>query len=157
MNGKTVLSGLDSAWRSEVAQIKDPLAGGTFQIENKGMCVVEVVTLGAENRALPDATGFGVGQELMVCFRTDGGDLTLTGAESNVVLKDAGDVAIFRVSKSGTSKVWRCVCSSAAAVDNVDFATAPVNVTGSRGANAALASLLTALAALGVITDSTSA
>ena len=37
------------------------------------------------------------------------------------------------------------------------LAAAPVNVTGSRGGNAALASLLTALATIGLITDSTTA
>lgn len=54
-----------------------------------------------------------------------------------------------------TSTVWNTTTNSARRNDRVD--TAPTSVTGSRGGNAALASLLTTLAAQGLITDGSSA
>lgn len=182
MNAKTVLAALDSAYRNDVANVKDPGSAGTFQIENKGIAVVEVVTAGAENRALPAAAGLGVGTELVVCFKTDGGDLTVTGAESNVVLQDAGDVAVFRVGVNGANNVWRLMQSSAVNLassdDIVTRATAaaganlvpvsagankalkvatPIDITGDLSAynEVTLKALLTALAGFGLITDST--
>lgn len=80
-----------------------------------------------------------------------GGSITLTpgalaggGADGTVKLKTAGGTTRIEVDSTGLGF----------------FATAPVakpTITGSRGGNAALASLLTGLANLGLITDSTTA
>jgi hypothetical protein len=72
-----------------------------------------------------------------------------------------------QLSFDGTSILWRVAGNSVIAAERVAgtnrigfFAATPAikqTVTGSRGGNAALASLLTALATLGLITDSTTA
>lgn len=91
-------------------------------------------------------------------------DSSTAGHEANVLFDDAG-VTKFTVGKN-TANGWRIngtgigdiiTISAAGALGFFGSAgTTKPTVTGSRGGNAALASLLTALAGLGILTDSSS-
>lgn len=112
MSAKTVNADLDAGYRSGGFVVGDPGASGTIEIEHKGIAICEVVTAAAESRVLESAVNFGVGQRLLVVFKTDGGDLTITGAQTDTVLNDAGEVAEFVVGLSGSTNVWRRVSDS---------------------------------------------
>lgn len=106
------------AWeglKAGAADVDDPGSGGTINIANKGLkAICNVVTAGAESRALEAATAHPVGQNLVVVLKTDGGDLTITGAEASVVLDTAGDRAEFEVSDNNGTNVWRIVSTTTA-------------------------------------------
>lgn len=161
MSAKTVNADLDSGFRNGAMTEKDPGDAGVIGIENKGLAICEVVTAGAETRVLESATHFGVGQMLLVVLKTDGGDLTVDSDAADVVMTDAGDMALFQVTDVNGVKAWRVMSNSRAQAKIDNFVTsAPVAVTGandgSSGANAAVTSLLAALVTLGLITDGTS-
>lgn len=160
----------------------DPGASGVLSIENKGVTKFEIVTAGVETRALEAATRHPVGALCIVLFKTDGGDLTVTGAEANVVLTSAGDFAVFIVTNNNGTKVWKVATRSVGALDlsaAVTRATAaaaanlvPVSqganrelkaatpaalgtvaiTTGHSATNLALIALVNALAAFGLVT-----
>lgn len=116
---------IDRALRNSFFQVDDPGASGTFFLNNKGLGIAQVVTAAAESRVLPAASGFAVGTRLMVVFKKDGGDLTITGAESSVVLKNAAEVVEFVLVDNNGTKAWRQVSDSridgmAAIVDDAD-------------------------------------
>lgn len=95
----------------------DPGSGGTISIGEVGIGICRVTTAGAESRALPAASGYPIGQRLVVILETDGGDLTITGAEDgSVSLDDAGDFAEFivtqGVSGSTVTRYWRTTLST---------------------------------------------
>jgi hypothetical protein len=103
----------DLVLRNGFSTVGDPGASGTISINGKGDAICEVVTAAAESRVLPSATDFPVGQSLMVAFVTDGGDLTITGsADGTVTMTEAGDLAVFKVSRTGSTKVWKTVFES---------------------------------------------
>jgi len=124
---------LDSSLRAGLLTVIDPGNGGTIHIELRGQAYCEVVTAGAETRALPPAVGFGNGQELTVFLKTPG-NVTVTGAaDGSVVLEDAGDLAIFRVSPAGlnnTDRVWRVVHESDSAFSLADGDYGDIVVSG---------------------------
>lgn len=105
---------------------------------------------------------------LLVNCSTKGGDVGFrcTGTNNSFVNCRAIDANTyqFRIVTAGNNYFFRCEASgtgvySSSGVTNYVFASPTLlkpNITGSRGSNAALASLLTALAAANIITDSTS-
>lgn len=101
---------LDENFVNGLNRVDDPGASGTIEFDTPmGYAVCLVTTAAAESRALQSAARFGVGQLFAVILSTDGGDLTITGAEASVVLSDAGDVALFVVSDNAGTKAWRIV------------------------------------------------
>lgn len=107
---------LARAQQAQFFRVRDPGASGTISIHSNGDAYCEVTTAAAESRVLPSASGFGSGQRLAVVLFSDGGDLTITGATATAILRDAGDVVIFQVTRTlvGTTqtKVWRRVSDS---------------------------------------------
>ena len=97
-------------------RVKDPGDAGTFTFHSKDSAYSEVVTEGAETRVLPAAGGYRVTTRFRVILVTDGGDLTITGAEASVVLQDANDTVEFVVTRSGSTKAWRLDSDSRARV-----------------------------------------
>jgi hypothetical protein len=88
----------------------DPGASGTLGIDLKGVAKFEVVTAGAESRALEAATRHPVGAVCIVVAKTLVGALTITGAASgNEVLSANGDMAVFMVTDANGTKEWRFV------------------------------------------------
>jgi len=104
---------IDRALRTGFFRVNDPGPSGTISFHNKGLAVVSVVTVGAESLALPAAPAFGTGTLLLVILKTDGGDLTITGAAAgNVVLNEEGDFGLFIVTETSSSKIWRLVIAT---------------------------------------------
>jgi hypothetical protein len=138
--------------------VRDPGASGTIAWTNKGVALCEVTTATAESRALPGASSHSIGTTLLVFFKTDGGDLTITGAASSVVLTAAGSVAEFRVANNNGTKVWRLVSNSEVAgalpVDTSTQTTLPGSTDAEIGAlEDAITEITTALVTAGIITD----
>lgn len=118
----------------KMATIDDPGASGTFEIPAlHGFAICEVTTAGAESRALPSATRQAVGQVFAVVFKDDGGDLTITGAETSVVLDSAGDIALFYLSDNDGTKAWRILTNTtmvgSVATLLTDLSTVEANAT----------------------------
>jgi hypothetical protein len=124
---------------------RDPGSGGTIRVSPVDLSVVVLVGAGA--RTLEAATGMGLGARIVAIGQDSG--ISVNGV-------DVGDgVAVeFMVSLTDAGvKQWVVVPQ---ALGSVDLSTAPVTVTGARDVpEEALANLLTALAGLGIITDST--
>jgi len=94
--------------------VKDPGASGTISWVLSDYVICQVVTAAAESRALEAATSYAVGTKCVVIFKTDGGDLTITGADVSVVLQNAGDIVEFVVTTSGSTHAWRIASDSRA-------------------------------------------
>lgn len=144
---------LDTMLRNGFATVRDPGASGTLAFANKGLAIFEIVSAGAESRALESATNYAVGTRVLVVGKTLGGDVTITGAESSIVLTDAGNVAEFVVSLSGNTKVWRLVSYAATPVD---FGTVTVN-TGDAGSDSLIAAIANVLIDTGLATGTVTA
>lgn len=159
MTPGNLAQGWDVALRLGSFDVADPGASGTIVINNKARAYCLVSTSGAETRKLEDAANLAVGTELTVIFIADGGNLTLDSDDTDVVLVDVGDFATFVVVNNGSSNVWKLVARSGLAdvsladLADLDLSSAPISVTGARDDGTALASLLTALATIGLITD----
>src|SRR5579885_3466244 len=93
-----------------------------------------------------------------VTLKADTSNLTLQAAGTSTVLAATGG-QVFIAAEGATDGGWGMEVSQASGNHTVGFfGHAPVtkpNVTGAKGGNAALTSLLTQLASLGLITDST--
>jgi hypothetical protein len=159
MNAQTVLSSLDAAYRNGIAETTDPGSAGTLSFENKGVAVFVIETAGAESRVLDSAAGYGVGTELVVVLDVAGGALTITGAESDVVLPTAGDMAVFRVSTANGTKAWRLVQYSGANFATssfpIAFGTVDIN-SGDAATDTAIIALINALVTAGIATGTAS-
>ena len=90
-------------------RIEDP--GNAGVIPNNQSGYVEIVTTGAQTRTL--AAPLFMGQELHLCFKTDGGDCVITVATTvlndgtnTITLNDAGDSVILRCKVSGANLRW---------------------------------------------------
>lgn len=105
----------DRALRNGFYSVADPGASGTISWHNKGLAICEVVTATAESRALPTAAAHAVGTHLIVTLKTDGGDLSITGATTGTVtLDDAGEVAEFVVTDANGTHQWHQLIVSTA-------------------------------------------
>lgn len=92
--------------------ITDPGDAGEIPLGRRGYGVCPVVTAAAETRTLQTASELDPGMLLLVILQTDGGDLTITGAEASVILTDAGDAVLFVVSDNAGTFAWRIVGST---------------------------------------------
>lgn len=109
---RTAPAELDSAMRAGMFTVRDRGPGSIIIVENNARAFCEVITSGAESRALEQGKNFAIGQELSVVLKT-AGPLTITGSDDgSLVLTDAGDIAIFRVSQSGlnrSDRIWKTI------------------------------------------------
>jgi hypothetical protein len=107
MSAHAVAINLDRALRNGFLNIDDPGDAGTFNWSNKGKVYCAVVTVGgAQTRVTPDADAYGVGTELCVYLKTDGGDCTITYDGGTTVLDDEGDAVIYVVVDTAAGHVW---------------------------------------------------
>jgi len=122
-----------------------------LQIHTKGTSIIQFMTGGTENFRVRQVAGVDSlqvgagngGAELSVRGTTSDADVVVTGkGASGVALRGGDAVTRVRVNTTGIGF-------------NASTPIAKPAITGSRGANAALASLLTSLASYGLITDST--
>lgn len=115
MSAGSILTQLDAALQEGIADVTDPGASGTIEFDTPlGYAVCRVTTAGAESRTLQDADTFGTGQLLLVILEVDGGDLTISSDDTDVVLSAAGEFALFTVvtNTAAQAKVWRLVRGS---------------------------------------------
>lgn len=95
---------------NHMATVLDPGASGTIRSGGKGLTICEVTTAAAEGRTLESASSFPAYALMLVVLKTDGGDLTITGAASGTeVLANAGDSALFQVTNANGTKEWRYI------------------------------------------------
>ena len=94
--------------------LTDPAAGGAIAVTTSGVCAIE--TAAGEVRTIA-APSF-LGQRLVICLRTDGGDATVNIAtafnqtgNNRIVFADAGDFAEFVAIKHGANLRWRLVAN----------------------------------------------
>ena len=98
----------------QVAAITDPGNAGAIPVSSSG--TVALVTAGAETRTL--AAPMTVGQDLLLYFKTDGGDCVVTAAtglnqtgNTIATFNDAGDTLLLRAIESGANLRWRVVAN----------------------------------------------
>lgn len=115
---------LQQIGREPGLEIVDPGASGTIPID-RTMGVVPIVTAAAESRVLASPERAGI--IVTVALKTDGGDATITCADSEtineggtegtqIVLGDAGDsVTILSIPK-GADIVWAVLANNGGAV-----------------------------------------
>lgn len=104
------------------AQIADPGNGGAIPVTNSGH--VQIVTAGAETRTLAAPTF--VGQELLLCMKTDGGDCVITCAttfnatgNNTITMNDAGDNIRLQAIQVGSNIRWRTVVNEGCTASTV--------------------------------------
>lgn len=104
------------------AAITDPGDAGAIPVTDSGYC--NLVTEGAEDRTLADATY--VGQLLLLGFKTDGGDCTITAASpvnqagnNTMIMADVGDSLLLVGSPDGADIEWRVVANDGVALSTV--------------------------------------
>lgn len=142
--------------------------GITIPLEVYGSSLVPVIVGKVANGSLASPTAIPANREILrvIGVGHDGGAFTNARAIIRIATSEnwsgsaTGTRIEFEVTPAGqTTRVQAMVLSGSGGAPGVGFLGAtPVvrqNVTGSRGGNVALASLLTALASLGLITDST--
>lgn len=97
-------------------EVSDTVTGGTINLENKGYATVGIVSTTTETRTIPSPEK--AGQRLLVYFKTDGGNvtITITGGQgiSSVVLDDAGDCFELEAINVGGTAKWIGAWSSGA-------------------------------------------
>lgn len=113
--------------------VADPGASGTLTPPAKpGAFTCEFVSVGAEARALANPKH--PGQEALLSFKTDGGDVTLTitngydeAGKTVIVMKDAGDWLKLVGIRSGSNNRWRIVSGTDRILPNIVTAADPGN------------------------------
>lgn len=112
MSAHRVYAEQEHALRAGITLVKDPGSAGTITWDNKQDAMCEVTTAGAESRVLPTATGYALGQRLIVIGKAITTSLTITGADSSVILTSSGDRVSFIVSNNAGTRVWRIESNS---------------------------------------------
>jgi len=104
-------------------EFTDPGASGAI-IPDRQRAVVPIVSAAAETGTLPDPEF--MGQELTLCFKTDGGDRVITAAtavnqtgNNTLTFADAGDMIAFQAIEKGSSLVWRVIANDGVALSTV--------------------------------------
>ncbi len=120
---------LESGFRT----IKDPGAGNTITSPSIDHFIVEVVTLTAEARTLPAAGGYPVGVKALIILVTDGGDLTINGADRIPILADADDPVEFTVTRSGSTKNWTLTSDSRGGANATETRTKEILINNAIG------------------------
>ncbi len=95
--------------------ITDPGASGAIPVTDSGH--VDIVSATAETRTLADPTV--KGQQLLISFKTDGGDCVITVAHAfdtsshtTITLNDAGDWVLLIATTNGANIRWGLVTNS---------------------------------------------
>jgi predicted RecA/RadA family phage recombinase len=116
------LEGTSVANNPLTAAIADPGNAGAIPVTGSGH--VDIVTAAAETRTLA-APSF-IGQELLVSFKTDGGNCVLTCAttlnqtgNNTITFDDAGDAVLLVAKANGANKRWSVVSNDGAALSTV--------------------------------------
>tara|TARA_Y100001951_G_C11131893_1_gene178689 strand:- start:195 stop:566 length:372 start_codon:yes stop_codon:yes gene_type:complete len=115
---------LQSIAATSELEILDPGSGGTIQVD-RSMGICSVVTGGAEARKIASPQRAGI--MISICFKTDGGDLTITGegseilnsgagTETTATMADAGDLLTLISIRKGSSIVWSPIANNGAAM-----------------------------------------
>lgn len=128
-----VLEELTRAFQSSTGSITDPGSGGTIKTLLKGIGICKVRTLTTESRVLDAANNLVAGQMLLVILKTDGGDLTITGASNgSVVLQQEGQAALFYSTEISTGVVswWAINPQSGVYGYGINVKAAPFNAQG---------------------------
>lgn len=93
-------------------QVADPGNAGAIPVTSSGH--VQIVTTAAQTRTIA-APSF-VGQELLLCLKTDGGDCVITVAtginqagNTTITMNDAGDSIRLNAIQNGSNIRWRVV------------------------------------------------
>ncbi len=104
------------------AAIADPGDGEAIPVANSGHCAL--VTADAETRTLADPSY--VGQQLLLCLDTDGGDCAITAASAinqtgnnTITLDDAGDTVLLAAVSVGDAAKWRVVANDGGTLSTV--------------------------------------
>lgn len=138
------------ALQADRASVLDPGSGGTVRV-NQTPALLQIDSAGA--RTLEAAANLPVGASVFAFA-------TVSGASVNShTLADGGWVEFKLVLNASAAKAWVVYASSAAqdALASADFSTAPQEITGDLSTynETAFKAVLTALAAYGLLTDST--
>jgi len=90
----------------------------------RAVCPMVSTVSAGETNTLPDPEF--MGQELTICFKTDGGDRVITAAtgvnqtgNNTLTFADAGDMIALRAIQSGSSVVWRVMSNDGVALSTV--------------------------------------
>lgn len=102
--------------------IADPGTAGAIPVTASG--AVEIVTAGAETRTIAAPTY--LGQEMLLCMKTDGGDCVITSSaginqtgNNTITMNDAGDSIRLHAIRSGANLRWRVVCNDGCTLSTV--------------------------------------
>ncbi len=121
MSGHNLLQQISETLELEVL---DPGSGGTIPADRSfGVC--SVVTAASEARKIGSPQRAGI--IITVCLKTDGGDLAITGAGSEILnsgsgtettatMADAGDVLVLVSVRKGSNIVWAILANHGAAL-----------------------------------------
>ena len=104
-------------------EFTDPGASAAI-VPDRQRAVCPIVSATAETNTLPDPEF--MGQELTLCFKTDGGDRVVTAStgvnqtgNNTLTFADAGDMIALRAIQSGSSVVWRVMANDGVALSTV--------------------------------------
>ena len=121
MSGHNILQQLA---REPELEIVDPGNAGTIAVDRSlGIC--SIVTAASENRKIASPERAGI--ILAICFKTDGGDVAITGAGSEILnsgagtettatMADAGDLLVLMSINKGANIVWSPIANNGAAM-----------------------------------------
>tara|TARA_Y100000401_G_scaffold91961_1_gene77811 strand:- start:45295 stop:45663 length:369 start_codon:yes stop_codon:yes gene_type:complete len=121
MSGHNILQQL--AREPEMA-ILDPGDAGTIVVDRTlGIC--SIVTAGSETRKIASPARAGI--IIALCFKTDGGDVAITGSGSEILnsgagtettatMADAGDLLVLMSIEKGANIVWSPIANNGAAM-----------------------------------------
>ena len=121
MSGHNILQQLA---REPGMEIVDPGNGGTIPVD-RTLGIVSIVTAASETRKIASPERAGV--ILAICFKTDGGDVAITGSGSEILnsgagtettatMADAGDLLVLMSIEKGAALVWSPVANNGAAM-----------------------------------------
>ena len=153
---KTLAAGQDITVRyGDIAKFKGVRANGTYASPTDTLdtdILFDIVATGYANSDYRDSAGIRFRQDGAISGENCPGSVTLVSRNSS---GNALDCVVCRASGTTEIKLALAHQGSTLGFYNTTPTTKPT-ITGSRGDNAALADLLTKLAGLGLLTDSTS-
>jgi hypothetical protein len=121
MSGHNILQQLA---REPELEIVDPGDAGTIAVDRSlGIC--SIVTDASETRKIASPERAGI--ILAICFKSDGGDVAITGAGSEILnsgagtettatMADAGDLLVLMSINKGADIVWSPIANNGAAM-----------------------------------------
>ena len=121
MSGHNILQQLA---REPELEIVDPGDAGTIAVDRTlGICSIVTDTSETRKIASPERAGI----ILAICFKSDGGDVAITGAGSEILnsgagtettatMADAGDLLVLMSINKGADIVWSPIANNGAAM-----------------------------------------